>query len=299
MRVIRGTGRYFDTVNTITLIDGSPELMRELFAMCARFEKLFSRTLEGSDIWRVNNARGCPARVDSDTAECIKAALTMNRESYGAFDIRVGAVTRYWDFHEGAERVPTGTEITEALSASGPIEVDGDTITAPDGVMLDLGGIAKGCIADRLLDTLRGEGVSGALLDLGGSVSAEGVSPNGGPWRVGIQNAVGNRSEPLGVLEASGKSIVTSSASERSFTVNGRRFHHLLDPATGMPADTGLISATVVSEKAVTADAYATAAFVLGAERGESFLAKAGCAGYVLVTDGGRLIKSPGLPLLR
>lgn len=293
MNVQYASGRYFNTDNHITLIDAPEGLSGELMKLCARYERLFSRTREGSDVWNVNHSGGKPIAVDPDTAGCILLGLSIMEKSGGAFDMTVGRYKDLWSFTEG--KVPSRAELRRAADPKqGTVEITGSIVTV-GGVDIDLGGIAKGYVADRLMERVRLGGCAGALVDLGGNICVSGVSPSGEPWKIGVHDPLADRSKAREVFRLSELSVVTSSLSEQRFEKDGVLYHHILDPETGMPARSGLISATVVCACSAIADAASTAAFVLGAEKGAAFLDSFDNVEYLLINDSGHLIKSADL----
>lgn len=256
----------FDTVVTLTAYC-SEELMAQAVERCNYFEEKFSRTLEGSDIWNVNNAGGKPVEVCEETAELVSRSLEYCEQSEGLFDITIGAVSSLWDFVEGVK--PDDADVQKAVKHVGYecVSVEGTTIMLSDPeAMLDLGATAKGYIAEALYALFAEGGCLSALINLGGDVYALGTKPDGSEWKVGIQDP----NEPTGssvvaVTEAADLSVVTSGLYERQFTASdGKTYYHILDPRTGYPAASDLVSSSVRCVSALTADAYATWMFVLG-----------------------------------
>ena len=163
---------------------------QEALDECARYDKLFSRTVEGSDIWRINHNHGS-VQVSTETAEMLKDALTVSELSGGAFDPSVEPVTKLWDFSGETAVLPDAESLREAATRVDytKLKIDGDTVTLPDGMGLDMGGIAKGFIADRLSAFLRKKGIQSALINLGGNVVTIGRrATDDVPWVVGIQD---------------------------------------------------------------------------------------------------------------
>ena len=254
-----------DTLCTVTLYDpADPELLDEAFALIAAEEALLSRTVEGSDVWRVNQAAGESVTVSEDTAELIALGLEYSELSHGVFDITVGRLTELWDFG-GANHVPAEWELPPALSSVDyrNLTLDGCQVTLSDPeARLELGAVAKGYIADRVAQLLKEEGAKSAVIDLGGNVVTLGAKPGGA-----------ERSELIGLIEAEGDlSLVTSGVYERNFERNGVLYHHILDPRTGFPADTDVIGVTVVSASSARGDALSTVCLLLGMEEGSRLL---------------------------
>ncbi len=244
------------------------DVITQAFALCSDYEKLLSKTREGSDIWNINNAGGQPVEVAPETAAVIKAAIEYAKESDGLFDITIGAVSSLWDFVEGVK--PSD----EAIQAALPhvdyrcIQVDGTTVTLSDPqAKLDLGGIAKGYITDDLVKILKRGGCKNASLSLGGNVYVMGKSFDGDAWSVGVQDPNGEQDDVLATVTARDRSVVTSGLYERSFEQDGQLYYHILDPKTGYPAATDLKSASIMTKRSLDGDAYSTILFLLGHDR--------------------------------
>ena len=257
----------FDTVVTISA-QCTKKLMSQIEDRCYWFENKFSRTVEGSDIWNINNAAGAPVTVEKETAQVIKDAIRYAKASDGMFDISIGAVSSLWDFVEGVK--PDDAAIQAALPHVNYrcISVDGTTVTLSDPeAKLDLGGIAKGFITDDLVKMLRAGGCENASLSLGGNVYVMGKSFDGDAWNVGVQDPNGSENEVIATVKAKNRSLVTSGLYERSFTQDGTLYYHILDPKTGYPAETDLKSASIKTKKSTLGDAYSTILFLLGRDK--------------------------------
>ena len=258
--------------------DAPPQVItafHELRAMCEQYENLFSRTIPTSDVARINGAQGEAVVVATETAQLVARALTYCEKSGGVFDMTAGCLTRLWDFHRGI--VPENQTLQQAVQ-----HVDWHTVsvfqengtwyvqlTDPDAA-LDVGGIAKGWIADELGKYLQHEGFENFLINLGGNVLAHGHNAKGKPWTIGITNPFPDQSENV-VVRCTGESVVTSGTYERCFQKNGVLMHHILDPQTGFPVVTDAVGATIVCEKSIDAEGFSTTALALGVEGGLAF----------------------------
>lgn len=277
---------------------------------CLFFEHAFSRTRADSDIARAHAASPRPVHIAPETAELTRLALGYCKRSGGLFDITMGTVTSLWDFHRGV--VPGGAELARALPhvGYGRIMLGEDADGAPTlaigdpETILDLGGVAKGYIADDLADLLVELGVERFAMNLGGNVLVRGgreedleARPRvhaGDPWRIGIVNPLDPRHNRAIVDVATG-SVVTSGVHERCFVRDGVRYHHILDPRTGMPAATDVTSATIVAERSTDCDGYSTTAFMMGAERAIEFVEGLSGVEAVIFTDGDEALWTSGL----
>ena len=263
----------FDTLVSLQA-SCSQELMDQAVARCEYFDSIFSRTREGSDVWRINHAQGQAVEVERETAECIQASLEYSRISHGAFDITIGAVSELWDFTDGIK--PDDDAIQAALSHINfeAIQVDETTVQLSDPeAKIDLGALAKGYICDDIAQLLRDGGCQSACINLGGNVYVLGSKTDGSPWTIGVQDPNGQEKKDLiARTEAEDISAVTSGLYERYFEEDGVRYYHILDPKTGYPVQTDVLSDSVLSERSLDADAFSTILFLLGSEEGMALL---------------------------
>lgn len=284
----------FDTVVQLSA-QCSPELMDQLAERCEYFERTLSRTVEGSDIWNINCAGGAPVEVSEETAQIIRQALEYSEASDGLFDITIGAVSSLWDFSAGTR--PSDEELAAALPHVDyhAVRVEGTTVTLTDPeAKLDLGGIAKGFIADDLARLLRENGCENASLSLGGNVYVLGESYDGDAWNVGVQDPNGSSQSVIASIPARDASVVTSGLYERSFEEGGVLYHHILDPRTGMPVETDLVSASIVSASSTDGDAYSTILFLLGHDKALELVESDERFQALLVDDAGNVTASAG-----
>ena len=287
-----GSTFAFDTYCTFTVY-GDGDALAKLSEACQHFDALFDLYDDESDIARINAGGGRPVTVDSDTVDLVTRALDFCEQADGRFDITIGAVSTLWDFDEGVS--PTDEQIAAALphvnwhnvivdEAAGTVQ-----LTDPQA-KLDLGGIAKGFVADRLCELLRTETkATAAVISLGGNGAFYGKKPGGGTWDTGIRdpNDPGGNTT-VGTAHVSGGSLVTSGLYERTFELDGVTYWHILDPRTGMPVQTDTESVTVACPSSTTADALSTTLFVSGSREGSAIAeAHEDTAAYFLLQGGG------------
>lgn len=263
-------GFYLDTVIILTAYTDDDQVLKDAMEECSRYEKLLSATIEGSDIWRINHADGQPVEVSDDTMEVLRCAVRIAELSGGAFDITIAPASSIWDFTSGEAVLPAAEEIARAaeLVDYTKLELDGNTVRLPAGMMVDPGGIAKGYIADSVKAWMVNKGIQHAILSFGGNVVAIGTKPDGSDWKVGIQDIDKATGEYMLVSRNRGSSTVTSGIYERGFDLDGVRYHHLLSTETGWPVQNELASVTIFSDSSMLGDALSTTAFVLGTEEG-------------------------------
>lgn len=275
-----------DTFVSVTLYGGDEEQAQGALDLCRSYEDIFSRTDPDSELYRLNHRE--ITQVSDDLAEVIALGLDYAARTNGAFDITTGSITSLWDFSAETPQVPDPATVAEGLAHVGweKVDLNGNTVTFSDpGTMIDLGGIAKGYIADRMANYLRQEGVTSAIIDLGGNLYCLGTKPGGDPFQVGIQYPYEDRQTVIGSLPASDLSVVTSGVYERCFTVDGKLYHHILDTSTGYPVENDLLSVTIVSDASVDGDALSTACFALGLEEGVALIENTEGVEAVFVTD--------------
>lgn len=268
------TGVALDTVVTITLYDcRDASLLDGCFTQIAHDEALFSRTREGSDVWNLNHAAGAWTPVAPETETLLRTAKALAAQTQGAFDPTIAPLSALWDFTAEDPALPDSDRLAGAASHVGYacLEVEDGCARLTDPLAaVDLGGIAKGFIADRLAAFLQESGVDSALLDLGGNILALGQK-NGKDWHIGIRDPA-DSGGTAAVAAVAGRAVVTSGIYERGFDLGGVRYHHLLNPADGMPVQNELASVTIISPDAAQADALSTACFVLGMQEGMALI---------------------------
>lgn len=263
-------------------------------------ENRLSRTIESGDIARVNAGSGRgPVKVSSETFGLVASALRYSEETGGAFDITIAPVMDLWGFTDGNYRVPSDDEIADVLPLVGHegvvLDEDNRTVelTKP-GMKLDLGGIGKGYASDRVQEVMREYDITAGLISLGGNVAVFGSKADGSPFRIAIADP-GDPASYLGVLTATGVSVITSGGYERNFTENGKTYIHIMDPDTGRPAESDLASVSIITADGVQGDSLSTALFVMGRDRALDYWRGHRDFDFVLVTVSGEVLASDGL----
>lgn len=281
--------KCFDTPNSVTVFGQTdPNIVEPLLlgirSDCLRLHRLWSFSSGESDIARIN-AEVHRVEVDPDTAALL-AAMAAFHDGEPLFDFTVGPVSLAW---KHAERIPTDAELAEAMSHVGVSKIaieDGAVVKSDPLSRVDVGGAAKGFVADRIAAALRDAGIESADVDLGGNLYLLGDHPEGRPWRLSVRIPEGVPAKPI-VEQVSNKSAVTSGSYERFVTIDGKRYQHIIDPQTGWPSESDIVSATVIADSSIQADMLATTACLTGtAGFFELVLRHPECAFIAILADG-------------
>jgi len=288
-------------VITLTLYDHAPDaVFGAMFDRIGAIEDEMSVNLADSEISAVNAAAGLKSvTVSDETFALLRAARDIAALSDGAFDPTVEPLVKLWGIGTPDAHVPLPEEIAAARALIGYRDLtlgeDNGVFLARENMGLDLGGIAKGYAGDEVLRVAREAGVQHAVLDLGGNIVVCGGRPDGKPWRIGLKNPEPGADGYFGVVSLFDGAVVTSGGYERYFIEDGVTYHHIFDPQTGYPADSGLKAVTIVDDNSTQADGLSTACFVLGLTRGMDLLGRIDGAEGVFVTDDNKVYVTPGL----
>ena len=275
------TGFYLDTVISVTLYEKDSEsLLEGCMELTKHYEDLLSDTIETSDISRINAFPEESVVVDPDTAELLKIANEYKEKTDGAFDPCIGGLTKLWDFHEDSDKtIPDENKISSALSDMKDTyyevyEENGEYhVTLHGNGKIDLGGIAKGYIADKIREYLNDNFVTEGVINLGGNVLTVGPKDgNKGKYKIGLQKPFTETGETIGYVSVNDSSVVTSGIYQRYFEKEGKLYHHILNTETGYPVENDLNSVTIISEDSTEGDALSTYVFTLGLDEGLSFV---------------------------
>lgn len=253
-----------------------------------------------SEIEQINNAAGKEAvKVSEDTFYVIKTAYEFTKKTEGRFDITVGALVKLWNIGFENAKVPSEEAITSALQNIGIEDValneeDHSVKLEREGMLIDLGAIAKGYAADAIVKILKENGYEKAIINLGGNVICIGVKPDGNPFKVGIRDPQGEATTFIGIVTVRENSVVTSGIYERNFVENDILYHHILDTITGFPVDNNLESVTIITEKSIDADALSTGVFSMGLERGFEFVQQLEGVDAIFVTKNQEIVLTEG-----
>lgn len=303
-------GFFFDTVCKITIFDmdnmskeNAEDAIDKSYKEAAKYEKVFSRQVDGSELWNLNKKGELEASDDLFTV--IQAGLKYGDISGGKFDITMGPVLDLWKFNkEGVNQLPKEEDIKKALELVDYKIVEASKLndsqnlvkTAGSGSEIDLGGIAKGYICDRISESLSDRGVTSAIVNLGGNITVIGEKPGNKPFNVAIEKPFSERKDMIGIVKMKNGTIVTSGTYERYVEVGGKKYHHILDPATGWPIDTDVVSVTILSKigNSMECDAMSTTALLLGSERGLQLIEQAPEMEALFQLKDGTITKSSG-----
>lgn len=290
------TATFFamDTAMDFTVY-GDAALLDEAETLIGSLEEQVSVTDEHSDIYAIDHTGS--GSLSGNAAELMEQALELCRRTGGALDISVYPIVRAWGFTTGSYQVPDEETIQSLLPLVDYTQIQYDAatgvVTLPEGMEIDLGSVAKGYAGQLAAQMLREHGVQSALLNLGGNVQTVGAKPDGSPWQIGIKDPQGE--DAMMVLSVEDQAVVTSGGYERYFEQDGQTYWHIMDPSTGHPADSGLLSVTIVGDEGVVCDGLSTALFVMGLEKAADLWAQSGDFEAVFVTASGEVYITEGL----
>ena len=274
--------------------DEAGAVIDDAFKLCDELERKLSRTIAASDIAKINEAGGEWTPVSNDTLELIQKGIEYSELSDGDFDITVGGITELWDFHaaEGKEKLPDADALKKAAEHIDyrKIEIDGDKVRLKDPESkIDLGGIAKGYIGDKMAELLESSGISSAIINLGGNVICIGGKSEEEDFVIGVEAPFSDRTEIVGKVNSRDKTLVTSGIYERKMKIGGKVYHHILNSKTGWPVETDLDAVTLIADKGRSADidALSTICLIKGGEEGVALIEKTdGVEGVFIKNDG-------------
>lgn len=295
-------GFYFDTIIQITLYGTTDEkYIDDCFDMAKKYEDMLSNTVSYSEVSKINDAAGKEyVTVSDDTLELIKKGIEYGDTSDGRFDITIGKLSDLWNFSEIAENtdskdnevdasvVPSDAQIQSELSHVNyrNIQINGNDVMLTDSkAKLDLGGIAKGFIADKMKAYLQSKKITSGIINLGGNVLTVGKKSDGSDYTVGIQKPFDESGEPICTVKVKDKSVVTSGIYERYYRVDGKLYHHILDTTTGYPVKNNLYSVTIISDSSCDGDALSTTCFALGIDKAKELINSLSGVEAIFVTD--------------
>lgn len=302
---ISATHFCLDTEATITIfrmnsMNNASGVINECFLMCDEFEQKISRTIDSSEISKINSLSEENVSIDYTTKSIIQESLYFSKISNGAFDITIAPIVELWDIKNNQEILPSRTKIKKALSYVDykKINVEKNSVSIPKNAKIDLGGIAKGYLADSLKEYMISKGVTSAIINLGGNILTIGKKDDNSNFTIGIQKPFGTGSNNYSAkIDINDKSVVTSGIYQRYFEKNGKIYHHIFDPKTGYPVENDLYSVTIISDSSKDGDALSTAAFVLGKKDGMKLINSLDNIEAVFIDSGENIILSDGLSI--
>lgn len=292
-----------DTLVTINVAadskDQAEKAMDEAFGEIKKLDNLINFFSDKSELAEINRKAGIfSVKVSPYTLELVERAVYAAEKTDGAFDVTIGPESSLWDFP--ARKKPEDSTIRKNLNLVNYKWIVTDKVKSTvylrkKGMLMDLGGIAKGYAADKAAEVLKRNGIKGGLVSCAGDIRAFGLKPDGKGWVIGIRNPrmKGKDDEIMATIELKDMAVSTSGDYERYFILDGKRYHHILDPKTGYPSE-GIISVSVVAPYGVYTDSFSTAVFVLGTDKGMQVLQQMGFDG-VIVDSGQKILTTPGL----
>jgi len=298
----RDTEFLLGTVVTISIYNPDQEHVVELaIDRIEQLEHILSDEIESTEVDQINENAGIkPVQVSEELYYLIERSVEYGDISDGAFDVTIGPLTNLWRIGYDDARKPAVDEIEQAIALIDHQKIqldqeDQSVFLIEKGMQLDLGAIAKGYITDQVYELFIQEGVTSAIIDLGGNIFVMGHRPQGDKWSVGIQNPFLGRGEILGRIRTTDQSIVTSGIYERYLEVDGVQYHHLLDPNTGYPFDHEIAGVSIISDTSIDGDALSTVVFTKGLNEGKSFIESYPGAEAIFITKDQEVVISSGL----
>ena len=308
------SGLWEEGESELTFADAASAAISDVFALCNEYENLLSKTREGTDIWNVNHAAGEAIECDARTVELVLMGISYGELSGGAFDITVGIAADLWDFTSGDANayLPDADELAAAVEHVDytVIEVDEEAGTirlADPEAEIDLGGIAKGYIADAVCERLREVGVTSAIVSLGGNIECVGGKPavfgfqdedsETGTFSIGIETPYSGYTDVVGYSKITDATMVTSGVYERYFTLDGQEYHHILDTETGYPVETDVLGVTILGEQGTSGDcdALATICLIFGSEDGLELIQSLDGYEAAFILEDGSILLTDGM----
>ncbi len=289
-----------DTIVSIRLYESDDEaLLDDAFNTIEQLEGELSRHKSDSEVSRINNHAGGMVEITVNAHEVLQIAMAYAKLTEGVFDPTVGPLVDLWGIGSENAAVPTEGDLTEVLALVDYREMtfsqDSRKVAlTEEGMELDLGGVAKGWIADEVDTLLKAGGAKHILINLGGNVLVSGGKPGGDSFKIGMQDPFDDRGAYLGIFSLTDGSVVSSGVYERYFEFEGKRYHHILNPYTGFPVENGIAAVTVISEKSVDGDALSTALFALGLEKGLILAESLDGIEAAYVTNEGKVVMTAG-----
>lgn len=306
------SGFYFDTIITITLYGTNDSTyIDHCFEMASDYENKFSNTIASSEISKINDGAGITeVMVSDETIELLNAGIKYGELSHGVFDLTLGHLSDIWNFSENANQAektnhnadPSVLPAKEDIDACikhidyTKINVSGNNVLLNDvKSKIDIGGIAKGYIADQMKEYLNSKGVTSGIINLGGNILTIGEKIDGSDYTIGIERPFDENKNAMAAVKVKDKSVVTSGIYERYFKVQNTLYHHILNVKTGYPYDNRLYSVTIISDSSMAGDALSTTCFALGLEDGLELIEGLDNTEAIFITDDYNIHTSSGI----
>ena len=289
-----------DTIMNLTFYgENGEQAMTAAVSEIQQLEKTLSVTKADSEISKINAAGGKKVTVSKETYDLLSACIQYGNDTDGLFDISIYPLVKLWGFTTEKYHVPDKAERDAVIKKIDykKIELLSDCqVRIPSGMAIDLGAAAKGYLSQKIIDLCKEKKVTSCILSLGGNVQTLNTRPDGKPWQIGIQNPNGQQGSLLAVLSVENKAVITSGGYERYFEEDGNTYIHILNPKTGYPADSGLVSVSVISENGMLADALSTSLYLMGEEQAAGYWrTHADEFDMILETEDGTLYVTEGI----
>lgn len=283
-----------DTYIEVSLYD--KKYIEDTFKIFREIHSLMSEDKKGSDAYNINHSNGQWTEINPMTKEVIEDSIEYSKSLNNSYDISLGKLVELWDI-DNLTKVPYEEEIEIAKNQRGIkyVEIEGNKIKLDSDIHLVFGAVGAGYGGDKAKEYLLSKGVESGILDLGGDLTLIGEKPKGEPWAIGVRNPIGDDLDYYGILKVKDTSVASSGNYERYKEIDGKRYHHILDPESGYPAENNLASVTVVTKSGAKADAYATGFFVIGIDKALEIVNSEDDLGAIFVTEDKKVYITPNL----
>lgn len=299
---ITRTELFMGTVIKATIYDNQDEkVLDEIFNKVTEIENLVSINKENTELDKLNKSAGKEkVKLSDESFNIIKKGIEYSKLSEGGYDISIGPLVKLWSIGLPEAKVPTEDEIKETIKYVDYNKIELNEVTkevflSEENMMLDLGSIAKGYVADEIVNILKEENVNQAIIDLGGNIYALGSKDKNQGWKIGVQDPFDNRGNVVGTIEVSNKSVVTTGIYERYIEENNKKYHHILNPKNGYPYETEIGGVSIIANKSIDADALSTLVFTKGVEEGIKLVESLDNIDAVFVTKDKKLYLTDGI----
>lgn len=286
---------FFDTLITVTIYEDRQDVLDKAMALCQEYQNRFGINTDGSEIKAINESNGEPITVSDDMLTLLNTGIEYAAFTEGAFDITIKPLTDLWNIGTDNQNIPNDNDIASTLNLVdyNAINIEDKTVQlSQTDMMIDLGAIAKGYIADQLKELLIQEGITSGIINLGGNIHTIGRKPDNSLFEIGIQKPFGTNTESISSVLVDDKCVVTAGVYQRYFEENDVIYHHIFDATTGKPVDNDIWSVTIIADDALTADILSTVCLIIGYDEASEYIRTLDNVEAIFVTNESEVIET-------